>query len=411
VKYLSSLLGLLTVAWAVDASAVTVFEDKEKGVVVNVGTLLQPQIQVTTPGGGADGEGPCGSATNTSCSAGVGNPEGGTSIDMFMRRARLMLWGNVTKELSFFIDTDQTNWGKAGNYASSMIVQDAFFSYTFMPEFRIDAGLMLVPLSHHTLEGATSLNALDYHSDLIRFPAGINFRDVGLQFRGLVAGDKIHYRLGIFEGVRDATTPAAPMGTPEPSRVNNLGLPRVAGQVRFNVLGVEPDWFFKGIYFSETPIVSIGVGGDFQPNSVLTSRGDRQDYGSASLDVFAEIPFSAEDEVIVKANVFYHAIGTSTMPTGNARPQGAIAGYLEAGYRHGWIEPLAFIEAYQENDDQDEPGSRQMVSPHVGVNFWAMKHNFNVKTDLGYRVYQNRGEDPPAAIRDLFWTTQGQLFF
>jgi hypothetical protein len=52
-----------------------------------------------------------------------------------------------------------------------------------------------------------------------------------------------------------------------------------------------------------------------------------------------------------------------------------------------------------------------MISPHAGINFWAMKHNFNIKTDLGYRVYQNRGEDPPAAIRDLFWTTQGQLFF
>lgn len=113
---------------------------------------------------------------------------------------------------------------------------------------------MLVPLSHHTLGGATSLHALDYHSDLIRFPAGHTFRDVGLQFRGLVANDMIHYRFGIFNGVRQAAVsappPPDPALPPPPANypVNNLGLPRFAGHLRVNVVGVEPDFFVKGIY-------------------------------------------------------------------------------------------------------------------------------------------------------------------
>jgi hypothetical protein len=418
VKYAFSLLGLLLVLWAQPAGAAKVFEDKEKGIVVNVGVLAQPWLQMTAPGSNTR-EGPCGSKPN--CSAGIGNPDGdGPSFDFFLRRARLMLWGSVTKELSFFIDTDQANWGKNGVWTQQMVVQDAFFSYAFMPEFKIDAGMMLVPLSHHTLEGATSLNALDYHSDLIRFPAGHTFRDTGVQIRGLVANDFIHYRLGVFNGVRTppyvAPAPGAPPVTP-PSAVNNMGLPRVTGQLRANILGSEPDFFLKGIYFAEAPIISVGVGADFQPNATLRASGRRRNYFAGSFDVFVDYPFTADDELIFKANLFYWAVGSSRLTSGagvNSRPQGAIAGYAEVGYRHAWIEPLAFFEFLQE--PKDEAGARSLISPHVGVNFWAMKHTFSVKTDVGYRVQQNRADPPPntartPATRDIFWTTQGQLFF
>src|SRR5690606_4147983 len=100
VKHIGSLMGLLCVSWALPAGAAKVFEDKEKGVVVNVGVLAQPWLHVTAPGGGA-GEGPCGTE-RPSCLANTGNPDGGPSFDMFMRRARLMLWGNVTEDLAFF---------------------------------------------------------------------------------------------------------------------------------------------------------------------------------------------------------------------------------------------------------------------------------------------------------------------
>jgi hypothetical protein len=417
VKHARLLLGLLLLSWVSPAHAVKVFEDKEKGIVVNVGTLLQPWMQMTAPGGGTERtEGaPCGPAGRVSCSANIGNPEGdGPSFDFFLRRARLMLWGSVTKELSFFIDTDQANWGKNGQFNQAMVVQDAFFSYAFMPEFKIDAGMMLVPLSHHTLEGATSLNALDYHSDLIRFPAGHTFRDIGVQFRGLLANDFLHYRVGIFNGVRQnaVVPPAMPPATPPPP-VNDMGLPRVTGQLRANLLGSEPDFFLKGIYFTETPIVSVGLGLDYQPNALIRAPNRRRNYFAGSFDVFVDYPFSADDELIVKANLFYWSIGASGLGGAavNTRPQGAISGYVEAGFRHGWVEPLVFVEYLQE--PSGEAGARKLLAPHVGVNFWAMKHTFNIKTDVGYRV-QTSAEDldpAPPAIRDIFWTTQGQVFF
>ena len=194
---------LVAALWAPTAHAVPVVEDKEKGLAINVGALIQPQFQMTMSGANSD-TGPCGNGDTDRCSPGIGNPRGdGPSYDFFVRRARLMLWGSVNKQISFFIDTDEPNLGKGGSFATTTFIQDAFATYTFMPELRIDGGLMLVPLSHHTLEGATSLNALDYHSDLVRFPTGRIFRDAGIQVRGVALEDHLHYRLGIFEGVRN----------------------------------------------------------------------------------------------------------------------------------------------------------------------------------------------------------------
>jgi hypothetical protein len=400
---LASIALMGSLCWANVASAVPVVEDKEKGILINVGALIQPTFQMTTPGSDGAGPGACGTPTRPRCSPGIGNAEGdGPSFDFFLRRARIMVWGSVTKELSFFIDTDEPNLGKGGTFNTSTFIQDAFLTYSFMPEFRIDAGLMLVPLSHHTLEGATSLHALDYHADTIRFPTGRIFRDAGIQFRGVALDDHLHYRVGIFEGVRNGAIPAPPAGAPTRSLANPKGIPRFTGHVRGNIVGVEPDFFFKGIYFSPTPIVSVGVGADYQPASVFKTNG-RGNYFALSADVFAELPFTADDELIAKLNFFHYSpgatfIGNSTLPTG------AMALYAEAGFRHAWIEPVVQLDYVKAKDD-----ALTIVSPHVGVNFWAMKHNLNVKTDFAYKA-----TDRPANLptqKDILWTTQGQVFF
>jgi len=199
--------------------AVPVLVNEEKGIALNVGVLLQPQFQLTMPAGSGEG------------SPGIGAPDGKSpSFDFFLRRARLMVYGSVSKELSFFVETDQPNFGKGGAYNQAMIIQDAFMTYTFAPEFKIDAGMMLVPFSHHSIEGAVGLHTLDYHAEMLRFPAGLIFRDFGVQFRGLVADSFLHYRVGIFEGVRNgAETPVPVTMPPTPPRptFNDNGLPRI----------------------------------------------------------------------------------------------------------------------------------------------------------------------------------------
>jgi Phosphate-selective porin O and P len=399
------------------AEAATVFKDEEKGVAVNVGALLQPWFQVTAPAGDNKG------------SANIGAPDGKSpSWDFFMRRARILVYGNITKDLAYFIETDQPNLGKGGDWNQTMFVQDAFFSYTFMPELKIDAGMMLVPLSHHTIEGAIGLNALDYHADTIRFPAGKIFRDTGIQVRGLAANNLLHYRLGIFEGVRSTPIPAAATTSP----LNKSGLPRFAGQIRVNIMGDEPDFFLKGIYFSPKPLISIGLGADIQPNGVRKLNGDPGLYRALSVDAFVEYPFTADDELIFKGNFFNYGEGESSIVpavaavtdpnTGVTTPAvpkvvvtgstalaaGGNAFYAEVGFRHAWVEPLAFIDYVKAKNS-----SLTILAPHVGCNFWINKHTHNIKVDVGYKSTKpgRASSADPKESKDILATVQGQVFF
>lgn len=401
------------------AEAATVFKDEEKGVAVNVGALLQPWFQMTAPDGKGEG------------SPGVGAPDGKSpSWDFFMRRARILVYGNITKDLAYFVETDQPNLGKGGDWNQPMFVQDAFFSYTFMPELKVDVGMMLVPLSHHTLEGATGLNALDYHADTIRFPAGKVFRDTGIQLRGLAANNLLHYRLGVFEGVRAGAVPApTAMGTAGAEPLNSKGLPRFAAQLRFNIMGEEADFFLKGIYFSPKPLISVGIGADIQPNGVRKVNNEPGLYRALSLDAFVEYPFTADDELIFKGNVFNYGEGaavnvnqdtttglfttaTGALPGSTALRTGGTAFYAEAGFRHAWIEPLAFIDYVKAKDD-----ALTILAPHVGCNFWINKHTYNIKVDVGYKKTETltpataNAAAVLATTKDILGTVQGQVFF
>ena len=426
-----ALIGLFIVTlWANAAGAVPVFKDEEKGIAVNVGVLVQPTFQITMPGSNGDGPGACDPAgARNRCSAGIGNARGdGPAYDLFLRRARLLVWGNATKDLAYFVGTNEPNLGKGGVLSTSpgTFIEDAFLSYTVMPELKVDAGLMYVPLSHHTMEAASSLNALDYHADLIKFPTSRNLRDIGVQLRGLALRDYLHYRLGIFEGVRNSAFGAVPAntsaaGAPANTRtlVNPGSVPRFSAQLRGNILGSEPDFFMKGIYFTEEPIVSVGVGVDFQPGSNILPDGSHGNYLAASGDVFVDYPLTKDDEIIFKGNYFLWAKGQSlagstgvvgASATAGGRvvatgptAYGAQAFYVEGGFRHDFIEPIVYFEALK--------GNRETVSilaPHVGANYWITKHNFNVKTDVGYRRTERKNA---TTLKDILWTTQAQFLF
>ena len=121
----------------------------EGPATLNVSVLVQPWTQLSKDGA----------------------PAGGMGTDFFLRRTRLLVFGNVTERVSFFVDTDQPNLGRDGNWNPAFYIQDAFISVklTDNPLF-IDAGMILAPFSHHSLQGAVALNTVDYHASLVRFP-------------------------------------------------------------------------------------------------------------------------------------------------------------------------------------------------------------------------------------------------
>jgi hypothetical protein len=85
------------------AFAVPIVEDKEKGIAVNVGALLQPQFQMTGQSS-FGGHGACGNnnentGTRPGCSSGIASARGaGATSDLFLRRARLMHRGKAPNQ-------------------------------------------------------------------------------------------------------------------------------------------------------------------------------------------------------------------------------------------------------------------------------------------------------------------------
>ena len=368
---------VLTLA-TTQAGAVNVLNDKEKDVSLDVAILLQPQMQMAKDA----------------------SPDGHLSTDFFLRRARLFVFGKVSKEISFFVDTDQPNWGKNGVWDTSMYVQDAVMSWSPDRAFTLDTGLLLVPFSHHALEGAAGLHGLDYHLNVIRYPAGAGtvLRDTGILARGLLFGDVLHYRLGVFEGVRG---PALPAGvTPAPAPLNEKGLPRFTGQLRVNVLGSEDRLFLGGIYFADKPMLSFGVGADYQHHAVrVAGTNEVADYAALSADVFLEHPLPGDMEILAKGQFSHIDQGAGSASTGN----GAFA---EAGFRYAWFEPIVAGEWWKAKDSKLD-----YLAVKGGVNFWARKHQTNVKSELGWTETKTPAGTSTTTVHGLTFTVQGQVFF
>ena len=91
-----------------------------------------------------------------------------------------------------------------------------------------------------------------------------------------------------------------PVGANYP-KLNEKGIPRFAGQVRFTI-GSESDFFLKGIYFSNTPIISFGVGADYQPNAVLKLAIPNDDpmLSSADADFRYASPMDARRRMVAE---------------------------------------------------------------------------------------------------------------
>ncbi len=333
---------------------------------LNVNVLAQPWAQVTPNAA----------------------PTGGASTDFFLRRIRLMVFGNVTDRLSFFVDTEQPNLGRDGNWTPAFFIQDAFVSVKLAEGHALDAGMILVPFTHHTLQGAIALNTVDYHSQLIRPTRGLGpaWRDAGVQARG--AFGSLHYRVGVFNGIE-----GQPAKENQPA-LNIDDVPRVAGHVRYNVLGREEGFFLQGIYFDNQPRLSVGVGADYQPRAAV-SAGMAHDALAVGADLFLEYPLAENQALVFQTNVFRYWQGSDNTNSG-------FGIFGEVGYLLGAWEPVLSAEYYNA-----EVRASDFFAVRPGVNYWFDKHVFNFKAEVAV-VRQGLLAQAPSQI---VGTAQLQLFY
>ncbi len=213
------------------------------------------------------------------------NAAGGYAQNLFLRRARFLLTGNVTKDVSFFFQTDNPNIGKstqttvggtgAKSLSTGFLLQDAFIEWKVDNAFRLDAGLFLVPLCRDCLTSIATFLTLDI-SSVSTTANGVTqssgTRDTGFGARGYLLGDRLEYRADVFSGFR------------APGANNSF---RYAGHLQYDFLDTEvTNYVWAGTNLGKKKVLALGVGSD--------NQGSYHAYGS---DIFLDLPVFHGDSV------------------------------------------------------------------------------------------------------------------
>ena len=281
---------------------------------------------------------------------------GGTSQNLFLRRARLLVGGNVAKNVSFFLETDNANLGKVSSgsktISSGLIVQDAFLTWKMRDELQLDAGLLLTGIAHNSLQGAPSLLPIDYGSYSFLFSGpeqNVVGRDTGFQARGYVAQKKLEYRVGAWQGNRDAASRQAFRST---------------ARVQYNFLEADTGFFYSGTSLGKKRILAVGGGVDLQ-----------KDYSSYAADVYVDMPVGPGavsgqvDWIRYDGGDFLRSL-----------PKQDVV-YAEAGYFIRSVKLLPFATYGSKDVAGTDAGDESRWS--VGLGYMAFGHNLNLKAAYG----------------------------
>ncbi len=190
----------------------------------------------------------------------------GYQQSLFIRRVRLIMAGNIAKNVSFFFQTDNPNMGKTVAPATTkalntgFLTQDAFIEWKPFSndQFIVGIGKMLMPITRGSLQQTSSHLSWDggtftfLQSGPIQADAG---RDLGFQVKSYLANDHLEFRGGVFDGFR------APANTGGAGSRNSL---RATGRLVYNFFDTEKGYVPVGTNLGKRKILSIGGGYDTQ---------------------------------------------------------------------------------------------------------------------------------------------------
>jgi hypothetical protein len=277
---------------------------------------------------------------------------GDQTRNLFVRRLRLLFGGNIAKHITFFVETDAPNLGKtlAGgkNITPSIIVQDAYGEFEVADELSIDAGLMFVPFSRNSLQSGATLLPIDYgaytfsQSGPTQSSTG---RDTGFQARGYTLAHHLEYRIGAFQGMRDA-------------RSDNAF--RYVGRVQYNVLDTETGFFYTGTYLGQKKILAVGGAFDAQQHYHAWDADAFLDYPAGPGAITAQLDY----------NRFDGGVTLATLPRQNDL-------LLEVGYLITALKLTPVLQLTNRDIADTTVGDEKHWS--VGVNYWWARHNANIK--------------------------------
>jgi hypothetical protein len=293
--------------------------------------------------------------------------------NLFIRRLRFIMGGQVGSKVNFFLDTDSPNLGRvtttAGKaLAQSVIVQDAWVEVKpgTTNALLLTAGLQYVPLCRNCIQTAVSHLVLDFDSYAFAASAvtgSSNGRDVGLQAKGYLADNRIEYRAGVFSGARGVTSGGAFTAS------NAL---RGAGRIQVQLLEPEaPGYAYAGTYFGKKKVLAIGAGYDAQSS-----------YKAWAADAFFSYPLG-NNGITAQTN-FIHYDGGTFFPS-----SATVAGLpkqntfeIEGGYHFTDAKFTPFAKFESRNVDDALATNAANLDEHriqLGGTYCISGNNLNVK--------------------------------
>ncbi len=274
----------------------------------------------------------------------------GYQQNLYLRRARILLGGDIGKDVSFFIQTDSPNLGKTPKTGtSSFILQDAFLEWKASNAFRVDGGMYLVPFSRNTMQSTVNYYTLDLSALTTVSNSATQstaLRDFGFGARGFFLKDKMQYRLGVFQGQRDANAR------------NSL---RTSGYVQYDFFEPETGYTFVGTALGKKKILAVDAGFDAQGT-----------YAAQSANVALDLPVFQGDEIGGQFQYFHYDGGDKFTAVHNQNDwfvEGAYYVHRLKLQPFGKFEGQQFVEATDSLNDIRRAGG--------GVNCYI--HGQNLK--------------------------------
>jgi len=308
------------------------------------------------------------------------NVSGNGSLEnFFLRRFRFIAGGKITPKLSFFVESDAANLGKqltaGGERMHDFFLQDAYLNYAFRPEFQLDAGIMLLPVSHNTQQSAASLLPVDYgpYSFLASNPTLPTYqkygRDYGLQARGYIK-KHFEYRMGIYRGNTDY----------------HGDFPfRYLARFVWYPLEADTGFFYTGTTHGQKKILGIGASFDRQGN-----------YSANAVDVFFDHPLPNGDAVTAQADFIHYDGGTvlKYLPQQNAW-------MLEGSYYNKKTRLGPYMQFASR--DFTNPNSFDDKKVQGGIAYWILKHKLNIKAGFGRLLKDNSPDRTQIVVQTQFF--------
>jgi hypothetical protein len=208
----------------------------------------------------------------------------GATTDIYFRRNRLTLAGQMTNAVGFVASIQHLGDRRISDLSVSeqperdFDVLDAFVTAEFHDAFKLRAGLTKDQLAREHDEGCFFPLSLD-RSLFIYTPLPRNSRDYGIVAWGNALGARLQYRLAAMKGNDSDADPGSSL--------------RYTGRVHVSLFEPESSIVYRGTYLGEKRVLTFGAGYQLEPDAVygnVSARTLAKGYQAWTLDGFFEYP-------------------------------------------------------------------------------------------------------------------------